>query len=924
MAGRAGGLAAVGTALYSVAKAGFAYNNAMEQNLQGLTALSVATQNKSIPVMQRYATATKEATATMAELQKINVQTPHTLDQTNKIYKAMYVSMKNVGASTDDMVELTRSLSIASGAAGIEFNSLLAGVDGLASGTVLANSDLGRFLSSLGLTNEALKNSTDKVALLNSALEDFKAADTMNVAVSNLTNAFDKLAGRLTKPMFELAKDGANELADAINGIDKATSDLDLTAIATMATMGNWTGILYQLATGGLKATESIETLSERTERYTQLIEAQRIQATATVPLKKASNELIEETAIFLEVTAKSLEGLTEQELQYATQAKVSNDATEKSKKLMDVLNQSMMDAETADMAYYQAQINLLEVSIAIEEQNKQETEAIIEKTKATEALAQATSWLYDAQGNLRDTSPNTGSDGTWTSFTPANNVFGSFTSEVSESVNVVDSFNTTISNTDDTMQDFQRAVSDVTNGLGTGINSLSSMIGGSSLNEPSFIQSIHQVLQAQQDLQLNSLSKGYSEAYKTAYFQFTSSASDYLGTSSNFGSKQEQAFAQKATLKLDAELLETAEDAYDVQEATLAVITQYMKAIEDGYITKAEASENERLLSVALAKADTSGLYTGTTIGVTETSPISGFAKDTTFTTADGLKVDNEVADTSSLYTGTTIGVTETAPISGFAKDTSLTGTEGVTNALTGWGGVKDAISSPWLSTSTYSVLKGAGESSVIGALTGNDSVQSSLTGGDSSVQSTIAGLDLDAGTIDTSSIDTAFKKVQVAVNGTEGSPSLLSALGGASTNGVGLNNLQLSGQATTYTYNYGTKKEYGTDVWGNSTSWDVPDLSNPTGIASEATYYAYYKQGGYTGDYGVNQEAGIVHGQEYVVNAQTTRDLGLNGSGGVFQSIDKKLDMLAHLYEINLTSKQTLSIEKEILYIEAEREVS
>lgn len=38
-----------------------------------------------------------------------------------------------------------------------------------------------------------------------------------------------------------------------------------------------------------------------------------------------------------------------------------------------------------------------------------------------------------------------------------------------------------------------------------------------------------------------------------------------------------------------------------------------------------------------------------------------------------------------------------------------------------------------------------------------------------------------------------------------------------------------------------------------------------------------AGYKSGGYTGNYGVNQEAGVVHGQEYVLNAAATKRVGV-----------------------------------------------
>lgn len=52
-----------------------------------------------------------------------------------------------------------------------------------------------------------------------------------------------------------------------------------------------------------------------------------------------------------------------------------------------------------------------------------------------------------------------------------------------------------------------------------------------------------------------------------------------------------------------------------------------------------------------------------------------------------------------------------------------------------------------------------------------------------------------------------------------------------------------------------------------------------------------AGFKSGGYTGNIGLNQEAGVVHGQEYVLNAEATRRVGINtlnaiNNGGTIQA--------------------------------------
>ena len=83
--GAVGGVYAVQKALNAVISSGFAFNKQIEEAKAGLVALSVATQDKAISVTERFAKANIEATRTLVELQKINTQTPHTLDQTNKI-----------------------------------------------------------------------------------------------------------------------------------------------------------------------------------------------------------------------------------------------------------------------------------------------------------------------------------------------------------------------------------------------------------------------------------------------------------------------------------------------------------------------------------------------------------------------------------------------------------------------------------------------------------------------------------------------------------------------------------------------------------------------------------------------------------------------------------------------------------------------
>lgn len=256
---KVGGLYLVKEAFDAVLKTGFAFNKNMEDSIAGLTALTVATSSnisamgKHLSISEKYNLAQKEAIGTATKLQAINAETPHTLEQTNQIYKAMYVSMKKAGASNEDIINLTKKISIAAGAAGIEFNSLLAGVDGLATGTVLANSDLGRFLTSLGLSNKKLKESKDVVKTLNNALKDFKSADTMAVAVSNLDNAWNQLAGDMTKELFNDSKDGINDLTKTLNDNRADIVEFGLDTIRTAHLVANGFETIYLSSTLGYK-----------------------------------------------------------------------------------------------------------------------------------------------------------------------------------------------------------------------------------------------------------------------------------------------------------------------------------------------------------------------------------------------------------------------------------------------------------------------------------------------------------------------------------------------------------------------------------------------------------------------------------------------------------------------------------------------
>lgn len=224
------GIAAVGAGLSYLTKQGIAYNATIEKLTNGLTTLNALTSSnvdnfgKQLSIQDKYNIASRESIETIAQLNKINLETPHTLNETVQIYKSMYSSMKNVGVSSEQMIDLTKKLSIAAGSSGIEFQQLLAGIDGLATGTVETGSELGRFLKSMGLGNEVLKQSTNIYETLNSKFKDVQGIIGYEEEISNLENSFDQLTGALVEPFFDDVKRGIHGLSSMFNDLTQSVT----------------------------------------------------------------------------------------------------------------------------------------------------------------------------------------------------------------------------------------------------------------------------------------------------------------------------------------------------------------------------------------------------------------------------------------------------------------------------------------------------------------------------------------------------------------------------------------------------------------------------------------------------------------------------------------------------------------------------
>jgi hypothetical protein len=169
---------------------------------------NVSTTGEALTAVEKYNLATKDTVNVLQSLKDINVQTAQTLGETTDIFKTIYGSVVNVGGSMEDVVELTKLLGLAASVSGVEFDSFISVVDGVADGSYDASSEFGKFLSTIELTPTAIQNSTDKIELIKSKLASFEplgevVQNSFDGIKSNLQNTWDDMLETATKPIFD-------------------------------------------------------------------------------------------------------------------------------------------------------------------------------------------------------------------------------------------------------------------------------------------------------------------------------------------------------------------------------------------------------------------------------------------------------------------------------------------------------------------------------------------------------------------------------------------------------------------------------------------------------------------------------------------------------------------------------------------------
>lgn len=248
------GFQVINNTLGDISRTGLEVNKQFQKLTNSLTmASAVMISNNdiygnAISVQDKYRIAQIEASKATELLQKANITTPHSMKETVQIYDAMYFGMRKVGATTSDMVEITEKLSIAAGNK-IGFDAFLSAMDGISTGTVEANSEMGRFLSSIGLSNEAIKNSSDVVQLFKDKLSDFRVIEDYDTKMSNLTNSTDMFSKNLMKIPFDYLESKIPSVASLFDRWAKSINEINiyLTNASNLSTYDELINKQYQL-----------------------------------------------------------------------------------------------------------------------------------------------------------------------------------------------------------------------------------------------------------------------------------------------------------------------------------------------------------------------------------------------------------------------------------------------------------------------------------------------------------------------------------------------------------------------------------------------------------------------------------------------------------------------------------------------------
>ena len=273
-------IGALAVGVKELAASGIEANRSFENlkiQLTGLIAANssnVSMMGKTLDAHTKWNMSMKESEGILKKLNETNAKTKFTLEEITGAFNMFYATSAGQG-SRNKAVQAMDSIALAAQAVGKNLGDLTPMMDSLATGTVVAASEMGSFMKIVGLTNEELKKASSEGKVYDHIIEKLskykelstEAAKGYEVALGSLKNELTELSRELTKPMFDMLTSGIASFSNFVKEnkttiiewagyIGETVKHLGLLAGAFVAVKGAgilWGGAL-SLLQGGLAA----------------------------------------------------------------------------------------------------------------------------------------------------------------------------------------------------------------------------------------------------------------------------------------------------------------------------------------------------------------------------------------------------------------------------------------------------------------------------------------------------------------------------------------------------------------------------------------------------------------------------------------------------------------------------------------------
>lgn len=228
-------IGALAVGVKELAASGIEANRSFENlkiQLTGLIAANssnVSMMGKTLDAHAKWNMGMRESEGILKKLNETNAKTKFTLEEITGAFNMFYATSAGQG-SREKAVQAMDSIALAAQAVGKNLGDLTPMMDSLATGTVIAASEMGSFMKIVGLTNEELKKASSEGKVYDHIIEKLakykelsaEAAKGYEVALGSLKNELTELSRELTKPMFDTLTAGIAAFSNFIKE-NKAT-----------------------------------------------------------------------------------------------------------------------------------------------------------------------------------------------------------------------------------------------------------------------------------------------------------------------------------------------------------------------------------------------------------------------------------------------------------------------------------------------------------------------------------------------------------------------------------------------------------------------------------------------------------------------------------------------------------------------------